>query len=278
MTDKRRFPARKSVAAAYLQGQVEAERFEQGRSMEVAMSLLDLRVSPDPTTPLDTQLLAGEGFTVYDEIPEMGLSWGQSERDGYVGYVFTEGLAEKSAAPKTAITALAAIVYVRPDLKSDLMGAYSLGCAVEVVADAGDYAQLHTDAFIPKPYLQPVETTDFVDIAERFLGVPYLWGGRSSYGIDCSALVQIAMQTVGLQAPRDSDMQLAELGAPVKAPLQRGDLVFWKGHVGVMRDGETLLHANAHHMAVASEPLADAQARIAAKGDGDIIGIRRLAR
>ena len=145
-------------------------------------------------------------------------------------------------------------------------------------------ARIRQAGVLPDPrltiqyYLQPVETADFVDIAERFLGVPYLWGGRSSYGIDCSALVQIAMQTVGLQAPRDSDMQLAELGTPVKAPLQRGDLVFWKGHVGVMRDGETLLHANAHHMAVASEPLADAQARIAAKGDGDIIGIRRLAR
>lgn len=276
MMDKRRIPARKTVAAAQLQGQVEAERFEEGVAMEVVMSLLDLRTSPDPNAPLATQLLAGETFTVYDELPEMGLSWGQAGRDGYVGYVYTQGLAPKSGVPLTPITALAAIVYTKPELRSDLMGAYSFGCKVEVSTRETEYSQLATGAYIPSIYLEPLTTGDFVDVAERFLGVPYLWGGRSSYGLDCSALVQLALQALGREAPRDSDMQAAELGVAIDAELQRGDLVFWKGHVGIMRDAETLLHANAHHMAVASEPLAVARARIVAKGEGEITGMRRL--
>ncbi len=272
MTDRRRIPARKTVAAAHLKGQVEAERFAEGVPMEVGMSLLDLRVKPDPTTPLDTQLLAGEGFTVYDELPDMGLSWGQSERDGYVGYVFTQGLVEKSPEPPRMITALAAIVYMKPDAKSDLMGAYSFGCGVHVTGEAaGDFLQLNTGAYIPEPYLAPVGADDFVSVAERFIGVPYMWGGRSSYGLDCSALVQLSLMAVGTEAPRDSDMQMAELGGAVDGPLRRGDLVFWDGHVGIMRDAETILHANAHHMAVASEPLAEMEKRV-----GERLAVRRL--
>jgi cell wall-associated NlpC family hydrolase len=130
---------------------------------------------------------------------------------------------------------------------------------------------------VPRAHLAPV-AGDFVAQAERFLGAPYLWGGRSARGIDCSALVQLALLAAGREAPRDSDMQAALLGTelPARAALRRGDLVFWKGHVGIMRDRDTLIHANAHHMAVAAEPFGPAAARIAAAGGGPVTGRRRL--
>jgi cell wall-associated NlpC family hydrolase len=134
--------------------------------------------------------------------------------------------------------------------------------------------------FIWRAHLAPLEAPapDFVAVAEALIGAPYLWGGKSSLGVDCSGLVQIALLSAGKEAPRDSDMQEARLGSPVErdAPLRRGDLVFWKGHVGIMRDAETLLHANGTHMLVSSEPLALVRERNLSAGAGDITNIRRL--
>ena len=142
------------------------------------------------------------------------------------------------------------------------------------------HARLADGHFIPVPQIAPLDvpTTDWVAEAERFLGVGYVWGGRSSWGLDCSALVQLARQAAGFECPRDSDMQAEGLGRtlPDQAPLQRGDLIFWKGHVGIMSSAETLLHANAHHMAVTTEPLAEAIQRIEAAGDGQVTRRARL--
>lgn len=277
MIDNRRIPARKTIAAAHLEGQVEAERFVEGTHKQIAVPLLNLTTTANPRATLATQLLFGEVFTVYEEIPDMGLSWGQAA-DGYVGYVASEGLLPEDGLPKKPITALSALVYAAPDLKAPQLGAYAFGCQVHVEAEEGDYARLGEGMFIPKPALLPRKSRDFVDIAEGFIGLPYLWGGRSSYGLDCSALVQISLNAVGKPAPRDSDMQADELGILWNdhANLKRGDLVFWNGHVGIMQTPETLLHANAHHMAVTSEPLQTAVSRIAAKGDGDITAVRRF--
>jgi len=277
MIDSRRIPARKTVAAAHLEGQVAAENFVEGTHMQIAVPLLNLTTTADPRATLATQLLFGETFTVYEDIPDMGLSWGQAA-DGYVGYVASEGLLPEDGSPKTPITALSALVYAAPDLKAPQLGAYAFGCQVHKEAEEGEYARLGEGMFTPNSALQPHETDDFVDIAERFVGLPYLWGGRSTYGLDCSALVQISLNAVGKPAPRDSDMQADELGVLWNdhANLKRGDLVFWQGHVGIMQNSETLLHANAHHMAVTSEPLQTAVRRIAAKGDGDITAVRRF--
>ncbi|MEE9454565.1 MAG: NlpC/P60 family protein [Paracoccaceae bacterium] len=277
MIDKRRIPARKTVAAMHLKGQVEAEKFVDGTSMQIAVPLLNLTTTADPQAHLATQLLCGEAFDVYDEIPDLGLSWGQAE-DGYVGFVATAGLTKYSGKSLTRVTASSALVFEKPDLKACQLGVYSFGCKLHVEEQMGDYIRLFGDVFIPKTYLNPLDTNDYVTIAERFIGVPYLWGGRSFYGLDCSALVQLSLQAIGLTAPRDSDMQADEIGKVVNnyENLQRGDLVFWQGHVGIMRDPETLLHANAHYMAVASESLASAAARIAANGGGGVTKVRRI--
>lgn len=276
--DKRRTPARPEVAATFLKGRVEAKEFIDGEVMEVSVAVLNLTLSADPDAGLATQLLMGEGFTVYKQITEMGICWGQSHRDGYVGYVAIQGLQAPTGATRQVVTAVSALIYEAPALKSRAIGACSFGCALEVEAEENAHHQIKGWGYIPAAYLSSLQTTDFVDVAERFLHVPYLWGGRSSYGLDCSALIQMSLRAVGVDAPRDSDMQADELGATLDdyGSLTRGDLVFWHGHVGVMLDGETLLHANAHHMCVTSEPLVDTSARIAASGDGAITMIRRL--
>ena len=159
-----------------------------------------------------------------------------------------------------------------------------LGARLGVVRVADRLAVTRSGGYVPSPHLAPldVDEPDFVAVAERFLGVPYLWGGKTAFGLDCSGLVQVALTAAGLSCPRDSDMQEQALGAPTGtaagfADVQRGDLIFWKGHVAVVRDAATLIHANAFHMAVAIEPIADAVARIRAAGS-DITGVRRVAR
>ena len=268
--DRRRTPVRHDIAAEHLRGQVEGREFVEGAPMQVGVSLLNLAVNADPNSGMATQLLFGEGFTVYNQIPDLGLSWGQSDRDGYVGYVATEGLVEPTTGQRQ-ITVLSALIYSKPDMKSRPVGAYSMGCRVSVEIEEDGYARLGEGMFMPLVYLAPI-SGDYVSVAEKFIGVPYLWGGRSCFGLDCSALVQLSIQAVGMDAPRDSDMQAAELGEVISAPSQRGDLVFWDGHVGIMQDGDTILHANAHHMAVASEPLFD----VLERAEEEITVTRRL--
>jgi|LGOV01.1.fsa_nt_gb hypothetical protein len=269
--DTRRIPVRHDLAAEHLRGQVDVGKFVEGKLMAVGASMINLVRNANPDTNLATQLLYGEGFTVYDEITDMGLAWGQSERDGYVGYVPSAGLIEPLAGRIEQVSALSALVFNEPDFKSQLLGSYSLGCRVAVEGEENGYARLGKGIYTPLVNLAPV-TGDFVSVAEKFIGSPYLWGGRSYFGLDCSGLVQLALQAVGVDAPRDSDMQEAELGAESDGKLRRGDLVFWDRHVGIMQNGENLLHANVHHMAVVSEPLSDVTARAAC----EITATRRL--
>ena len=272
---ERLLAARADLAAADLRGQVAAERFAAGERRTVTASLADLTLRPDPASPRDTQLLHGETFVVY-ETRDDGLVWGQSVRDGYVGYVATSDLGPVRSAG-SMVSAIWSQVYPAADLKLRPVLELPLGAIVGVAGTRGAFARLRSGGFVPRAHLEP-GPQDFVTQAERFTGVPYLWGGRSARGLDCSALVQLAGLMVGIALPRDSDMLEAMAGAvlPGHARLRRGDLVFWRGHVGIMQDADTLLHANAHHMAVASEPLARAAARIEATGGGSITMRRRL--
>ncbi len=271
--DPRLTPARPDLAAEHLRGTVEAPRYAAGERCVIIAPLADLFAAPGDAT-LASQLLHGEAFTVYDGAG--GLAWGQCGTDGYVGYVFEAALAPAGPAPTHRVRSLGAQVYTAPGLKQTPLSALPWQALVMVEAEADGYARIG-GGWCPAQLLAPVDSAeaDCVAAAERLLGVPYLWGGRSQAGLDCSALVQLTAATAGIPLPRDSDLQ-ASCGAPVGGARARGDLVFWRGHVGLLTDADTLLHANVHHMCVTREPLAEAEARIAATDTGGITAIRRL--
>ena len=276
--DRRITPVRADLAADGLRGLVEAPRYVKGRSMQVVEASAPLRRSPASDAPLETEALYGETVTVYDD--SEGFAWAQLERDLYVGYLPLAALGAPTQ-PTHRVSALRTHAYPGPSIKLPPRLALSLGARLTIARREGDFAVTADGLWLWARHLADVGSTeaDFVAVAERFLETPYLWGGRTSEGIDCSGLVQTALTAAGIAAPRDSDM-LAALSDPVavdRHALGRGDLVFWKGHVGIMRDAEALLHANGFHMKVVSEPLAEAKTRIAASEGGEVISVRRLA-
>ncbi|HRK24577.1 MAG TPA: NlpC/P60 family protein [Beijerinckiaceae bacterium] len=276
--DPRVTPARPDLAAAHLAGKVSADRFVEGVARRAVVPLSPLKRRPAFDAPLETEVLAGEAVTVYEE--EEGWAWVQLADDGYVGWMSANALAAPDPAPTRRVTALRTFLYPGASIKAEPLGWLSMGATVAVTRMDGAFAATPL-GFIYASHLAPPteQAVDFVAVAESLIGAPYLWGGKSSLGLDCSGLVQLSLAMTGHAARRDSDMQEKELGQPLAIDqdlLRRGDLVFWKGHVGIMRDADTLLHANGHHMLVVSEPLAEARARILAKGAGPVTSIRRL--
>jgi hypothetical protein len=275
--DPRTTPARPDVAAAHLRGKVEAVRFVEGIEQEVIVGLAPVRAGPAHEATLVTEALRGEHVTIYDNDGE-GWVWGQLRSDNYVGWLPAASLLAPGPQPTHKVSALRTFVFAGPSIKLPPMDALPLGARITVVREQDSFAVTSFGGYLPKRHLAPLRAveSDFVAVAERFLDVPYLWGGKSSLGIDCSGLVQVALTAAGMPCPRDSDMQERTLGAPVNLEvLQPGDLVFWKGHVAIARDDDTLLHANAFHMQVVIETVAEAIARIRA-GGGLVTGVRRL--
>ena len=274
MADPRTTPTNGRVAHVSLQGVVEAERFVEGRRMMVTQPMAN--ITEEPRGKRASQLLFGEVFHVLET--EDGFAFGQAERDGQVGYMLAGALVSPEA-PTHWVAAPATHLYPKPELKAPPEVAIFFGSPVKVVAEREGYLRIHTGHFIPRPHLQPIKARfgDPVGVADLFLGSPYLWGGNSRWGLDCSGLIQMALVGCGLDCPRDSDQQM-DLGRELYhgEPFVRGDLVFWQGHVGFMANDRMLLHANAHHMAVAYEPLKDAAARFDAAGVGPILSRRRF--
>ena len=279
--DPRLTPARPDLAAEEWRGLIEAPRYAEGRPMYVSTGIADVRRAPSHDAVLDTQALFGEAVTLYED--HEGWGWVQLGKDHYVGYIAMSALSQGRLASTHRVRVLRTLIYPCPDLKMPARRASPLGARVCVQRQKGDFAQIGETAFIFAEHLVPVEVleTDFVAVAERFLHVPYLWGGKTSLGIDCSGLVQVALDAAALNAPRDTDLQEQALGEPLSPPahgaLRRGDLVFWRGHVGIMQDATRLLHANAHHMLVASEDFARARERILTKTGEDVRIVKRLA-
>ncbi len=281
--DRRLNAFRPDLADARLRGQVEAARFVAGEPAELTAAVAPLRRAPDAAAPLDSEALLGEPVTVFERRGD-GWAWVQAA-DGYVWYTPVAALGAAGANMTHRVTALRTFVYAGPDLKLPVRLALSLGSrlrlGVSVETRGTHYLLLPDGSAVFAGHVSPVGARDGdpVAVAERFLGTPYLWGGRSSLGLDCSALIQLALAEAGIAAPRDSDLQEAAVGAALPggtgAALRRGDLVFWPGHVGIMRDATELLHANGFAMAVTSEPLSVAAARIA-RGGTAVSSVRRL--
>ena len=280
--DPRVTPVRADLAAKFLQGKVAAPRYVEGRAYEVIAPQAPLRHEPRPDAPLDTEALKGERITVYDENEE-GWAWGQLATDNYVGWLPLGALAAPGPAPTHKVAALRTFAFPGPSIKLPPVEAFPLGAKLAIARIDDRMAVMESGFYVPVVHLQPLgdNEADFATVAERFLGAPYLWGGKTVLGLDCSGLVQIALAACGVFSPRDTDMQERELGTAVGGSIcpefKRGDLVFWKGHVGIMRDDANLLHANAFHMAVASEPVGEAVARIRATGS-EVTSVRRIAR
>ncbi len=279
--DKRLTPSTGKVAAAHLRGLVSADRFVEPTPYRVAMVVTDLLSHPHGSR--ERQLLRGEVVNVVHT--ENGMAFGYTEKDGYVGWVdIGDLLSHPKQTPTHSIAAARSYAKTTPGLKS--MGhvtPLSFGTRLVVLSEddgwariAWDGGKITRDLYVPSQHLAPIDylETEAATVAERLIGSPYLWGGNSSFGIDCSGLVQAALLACGTPCPGDSDLQEATF-PDATGLYQRGDLLFWKGHVALVTDTDSMIHANAHHMAVAYEPIAEAITRIQVQGDGPVTSHKR---
>ncbi len=270
--DRRIHAYRPDLAAAKLQGRVEALRFAPGEAASVAVGRASLRAEPSFKAAQDSELLHGERVTVYER--KDGWAWVQAANDDYVGYVREDHLTAPFET-HLQIAALMTPVFPAADVKAPVKDMLPMTAEVNLLTQLGDFILIAPDSWVHRHHVAMLDEvqSDYVAVAESFFGVPYVWGGKTFAGLDCSGLVQTALASAGIRSPRDTDMM--ERHFPDSGPeLERGDLVFWNGHVGIMLDEQRLLHANAFHMMVAIEPLADAAMRIEKKS-GPPISVKR---
>lgn len=279
---------RPDLADIRLKGRVDAAAFVEGQPAETRAPVAPLRGAPERERGVTATLLMGEPVEVFERTAHW--VWLRSRLDGYVGYAAADAVGPVGPEPTHRVVAPRTHVYPAPELKRPPLDWAPMGARLALDPRAEPVARFvrlapapdQPERWIYAAHLAPLSASpaaDWVTFAESLLGTPYLWGGDSAEGIDCSGLIQTALDCVGIACPRDSDMQEADLGAPISldGPFKRGDLIFWRGHVGVMRCSERLLHANAWAMAVASEPLAEARARIARMDGGPATAARRLS-
>jgi cell wall-associated NlpC family hydrolase len=277
--DPRLHAYRDDIAAVTLKDRVRARRYVEATSLQVIAPHAPLRIAPKFHAPLLTEALHGELVNVYDT--QNGWAWVQLQRDQYVGYMPGDHLSSNVFDDTHKVRTRATFVYPAPDIKTPPLSRLTFGSTVSVDSKEGRFAGLSRGGFVYSDHLSAKDANakDFVRSAERLVGTPYLWGGKTSLGLDCSALVQLALHDAGIACPRDADMQVGALGQALPnydiSKLKRGDLIFWKGHVAIAKSESLILHASGHHMEVVIEPTARAIERII-KSWGPVLSVRRL--
>ena len=277
--DKRLHAFRSDLADVQLQSRVEAKRFVEGKPMEVTTPFVAVHREPSISALQTTQALFGEKIICFEE--KDGWIWCQLMRDGYVGYISKSGVSKDLTNPTHRVAVPSTFMYPLPNIKSQPADTLPMNARLEIVESEEKFSKLPNGKYVFTRHIKPLSEveTDFVSVAELFRDVPYYWGGKTAQGLDCSGLVQTSLEACGILSPRDTDMQETQLGRNLLINdldgLRRGDLVFWKGHVGIMADPKTLLHANGYHMMTIMEPLAEAVARIAST-DGQVTSIKRF--
>lgn len=276
--DPRITPSRSDLAASWLKEHVSAPRYVDPARHSIGVSCTSLYRSPDNIHAIETQLLFGEQVDVLEQ--NQDWAWVQSVTDGYVGYIATSALTAADQPATHRISNIGSFVFPEANIKETPRHHLSYGSHVRVIGEKDGLAQLASGGFVPQAHLATLDFHSEEPVAEafRFLGVPYLWGGRSHTGIDCSALIQLVLQACNFPCPRDSDLQEKHLGKPIdREDVQGGDLVFFRGHVGLMVDDSTIIHANDRSMAVSIDDL-DEYCRWRAKnGKTPIKMFKRLA-
>jgi len=276
--DSRLNAYRADLADVRLKGRIEVPNYSEGEMAVISAPLASVRREPRSDAMQITQALMGESARVFER--REGWAWAQLENDGYVGYVADEALSPSHNEPTHRIAVPSTFMFPAANIKSQPCVPIPMNGRVSITALDGTLARLAPGGVIHAAHLKAIgdNERDWVAIAEKFLHMPYLWGGKSVSGLDCSGLVQLSLEAAGISCPRDTDMQEKAFGARLSvddfSSLRRGDLIFWKGHVGIMTDGAMLLHANGHFMQVTLEPLATAVARIKAR-HGDVTAIKR---
>jgi cell wall-associated NlpC family hydrolase len=271
--DRRLWPATSKVAHSSLRGRLDGVAFTDGENGEIAVPLANLCAAPNGA--LDRQLLLGEGFCILERSDSH--AFGFARKDGYCGWLKLADLCSISA--KSHWLAAPSHLYPQPVVQAPPIMALPMGARVQVTGVSGNFAQTPL-GFIPLPHLRALGdwAQDAVTVAETFLGCPYLWGGNSHAGIDCSGLIQAALMACGMACPSDSDLQQSlGVGLPTDTPFMRGDLLFWRGHVAMVADSARLIHANGHTMSVAFEDITSCIARIKAAGGGGVTHLRRMS-
>ncbi len=277
--DPRIFAFREDLAAASLRERVRAPRYSEGEVRQVSASSAPIRVAPKFDAPLATEALSGELVTVYDI--RDGWAWLQLREDGYVGYTTLDCLSAVVEENTHRVSARLTYLYPAPDIKRPPITKLSFSCTVAPIRKPdGRFFELSRGGFVFADHLVGIRerARDFVRVAERLVGVPYLWGGKTALGIDCSGLVQLSLQAAGVPFPRDTDMQSGAPGEPVDPSnldaIQRGDLLFWQGHVAIAQSPDWMIHASGHHMEVVVEQIRRAVERTA-ESQGPLLAILR---
>lgn len=267
--DQRLNAYRPDLADERLRGIIDAPRYVTGKLMRVIAPVAALYKIPDRKSERQSECLFGEDVLVFETADK--FCWVQSLQDGYVGYVEQVNLGDFQSTPTHIVIAPRSFQYENADLRSPMISALSIGSKVTIVGESETratlYAKLDNGNYVIADHLAPIAhiISDYVSTAENLIHTPYLWGGKSGLGIDCSGLVQLSMMMAGKRVLRDTDMQVNTIGTDIDPSdgLQRGDLVFWKGHVAIMVDHQNIIHANGASMNVKIEPLEQAIARIA---------------